>query len=306
MRHRVQTGNPCGGPAPTLKRSVYAIRRGQWLYLAASKRFVHTLGGKLETMERKVLIIALLVAYAVVSRAFVSHAFGQLTWGRSRLPLVELPQTRVTPSLKKPASRGGLQMMAAGSAADPTFLISISRDFVSSGFGVADPTLLSDSKFSGSGLMFKVNKQRYLSALGQESAAFRRAMPDFEFRPYDFEVDPVKPNTVWFKIRPKGTLTGPFSFKGVVYLPNKSVVEMPVQLCSVTVENSKITGVTAGYVMDRYTGNTGGYPGAFGVLFVLGYPPSKFDFFPPASVVRQFFGRTRKVRPFPTYPPTIT
>jgi len=185
---------------------------------------------------------------------------------------------------------------------DSASLISIARDFVSSGFGVADPSLLSDVKFSCTGQMFKLySKEKYVSGLSKETSAFRRAMPDFEFRPYDFEIDPANSNTVWFKIRPKGTLTGPFSFKGDVYIPNNAVVELPLQLCSVSVESGKVTRVTAGYVMDRFTGNTGGYPGPFGVLYALGYAPNKFTFFPPSSIVKQFFGRTRKVRCFFAY-----
>jgi len=184
--------------------------------------------------------------------------------------------------------------MAATSGSDS--LISIARDFVSSGFGVADPSLLSSEKFSCTGQLFKLySKEKYVSGLSKETSAFRRAMPDFEFRPYDFEIDPANPSTVWFKIRPKGTLTGPFSFKGDVYLPNKNVVELPLQLCSVTIEKSKVTAVTAGYVLDRFTGNTGGYPGPYGVLYALGYAPNKFTFFPPAAVVKQLIGRTRKV-----------
>ena len=184
--------------------------------------------------------------------------------------------------------------MAAGMG-DKTQMISIARDFVSSGFGVADPTLLSDS-FACTGQMFKLfSKDKYVSGLSKETAAFRRAMPDFEFRPYDFEIDPANQDTVWFKIRPKGTLTGPFSYKGTVYIPNDAAVELPLQLCSVTIKSGKITRVTAGYVLDRFTGTTGGYPGPFGVLFALGYPPSKLTFFPPATVARQFIGRSRKV-----------
>lgn len=224
----------------------------------------------------RVILIALVVACI----ACIADGFRAAT-GRATHPRVALH------------GRSSLRMNGGDSQA----LISIARDFVSSGFGVADQTLISDERFSCTGQLFKLtSKEKYVSGLAKETSAFRRAMPDFEFRPYDFEVDPANPSTVWFKIRPKGTLTGPFSFKGEVYLPNKAEVELPLQLCSVSIDKSKVTRVTAGYVMDRFTGNTGGYPGPFGVLYALGYAPNKFTFFPPAAVVRQFFGRTRKVR----------
>lgn len=178
----------------------------------------------------------------------------------------------------------------------PSTLISVARDFVTGGFGVVDPTLLSDKSFACSGQLFSLNdKKRYVSALSKETSAFRRAMPDFEFRPYDFEIDPENKNTVWFKIRPRGTITGPFTYKTDVYLPNKKAIELPLQLCSVSIdETNKVSRVTAGYVIDRFTGNTGGYPGPFGVLYALGYAPNPLQFLPPAAVLRRVFARTRK------------
>ena len=218
-----------------------------------------------------------LVLFAIIAEA---NAFRPIGSGLRQAAYVHAPMTP-------------LRMTSS----DSSTLISIARDFVTSGFGVADPTLLSDRKFECTGQLFKLtDKARYVSGLAKETSAFRRAMPDFEFRPYDFEVDPQNADTVWFKIRPRGTLTGPFSYKKDIYLPNKKAVELPLQLCSISIESGRVTRVTAGYVIDRFTGNTGGYPGPFGVMYALGYPPNKFTFLPPAAVARQLFARTRKAQ----------
>jgi hypothetical protein len=186
-------------------------------------------------------------------------------------------------------------------------LIAVARSFVTTNLGVNDPSLLSES-FVCSGPSFNaIDKKSYLLGLTAETAVFERAMPDFNLRPYSFSVDETKSDVVWFKIRPKGTLTGPFSYKGEVYLPNQKVVELPAQQLSVTIRSGQVTRVTAGYSIDRFTGNTAGLAGSAGVLYSLGEAPSKFSYLPPAVVVRQFFARTKKpvqrkpvkISPFP-------
>ena len=186
-------------------------------------------------------------------------------------------------------------------------LITVARSFVTTNLGVTDPSLLSDS-FVCSGPSFDaIDKKSYLLGLSAETAVFQRAMPDFNLRPYSFSVDEAQSDIVWFKIRPKGTLTGPFSYKGEIYFPNQKVVELPAQQLSVTIRSGQVTRVTAGYSIDRFTGNTGGLAGSAGVLYSLGEAPSKFSYLPPAVVVRQFFARTKKpvqrkpvkISPFP-------
>ena len=186
-------------------------------------------------------------------------------------------------------------------------MVAAARAFALSNLGVTDPSLLS-SDFVCSGPSFNnIGKSAYLSGLTKETAAFQRAMPNFDLRPYSFSVDETKPDTVWFKIRPQGTLTGPFTYKGEVYLPNQKLVELPAQQLSLTIRSGKVTRFTAGYIIDRFTGNTGGLAGPAGILFALGAAPSKFSYTPLAVVIRNFFSRTKKlvkrkaasVSPFP-------
>ena len=199
--------------------------------------------------------------------------------------------------------------MSSGELSDSASrnIIGIARSFATTNLGVTDPSLLSDS-FVCSGPTFNnIEKKSYLAGLTKETATFQRAIPDFDLRPYSFSVDENQPDTVWFKIRPTGRITGPFAYKGEVYLPNQKVVELPAQQLSVTIQSGQITRVTAGYTIDRFTGNTGGLAGPMGILYALGEAPSKFSYIPPAVVVRQFLSRTKKpvirkvvkVSPFP-------
>ena len=186
-------------------------------------------------------------------------------------------------------------------------LINIARSFATTNLGVSDPSMLAND-FTCSGPTFNgIEKISYVAGLTKETAVFQRAIPDFDLRPYSFSVDETQANTVWFKIRPRGTITGPFAYKGEVYLPNQKIIEMPAQQLSVTIRSGQITRVTAGYTIDRFTGNTGGLAGPPGVLYALGEAPSKFSYIPPAVVIRQFLQRTKKlvkrkpvkVSPFP-------
>ena len=174
-------------------------------------------------------------------------------------------------------------------------LVSVAKTFSSTNLGASSPSLLTED-FVCSGPDFVVgSKDTYVAGLTKETAVFQQAMPDFELRPYGFMVDETRPDTVWFKIQPRGTLTGPFPYKGEVYAPNNKVVELPIQQLSVTVRGGKVARVTAGYIADRQSGNTGGLAGPAGVLYVLGEKASTFSYLPVAVALGQMFGRNRKL-----------
>ena len=173
-------------------------------------------------------------------------------------------------------------------------LVSVVKTFAASNLGAANPSLLSDD-FVCSGPDFVVGrKDSYVAGLTKETQVFQAALPDFDLRPYGFMVDETRPDTVWFKIRPRGTATGPFAYKGEVYAPNDQTVELPIQQLSVTVRGGKVSRVTAGYSVDKQSGNTGGLMGPQGVLYALGEKPSPFSYLPLAVALGQLVGRTRK------------
>lgn len=173
-------------------------------------------------------------------------------------------------------------------------IVSIARQFVQTGFGVAEPSLLAED-FTCSGPASTFGKSGYLSRQTRELATFQRAVPDFDTRAYNYQIDAFDSNKVWFSLRPIGTVTGPLSYNGEVLLPNNKEVEFPVQQMSVTIQDNKVIKCTMGYVADRIVGNTGGIVGIPGLLYALGEKPNKFSYLPAAVVLKQFFGRTRKV-----------
>lgn len=118
-------------------------------------------------------------------------------------------------------------------------VVSIARSFVSCGFGLNNPSLLDDG-FSYRFRSMKFNKSQYLSGFSREVSSFQRAAPDFDYRSYGYAIDEKDSSTVFFKIRPVGTLTGPFSFKGEVYLPNQKKFELPIQQFAVKIKDSKV------------------------------------------------------------------
>lgn len=148
-----------------------------------------------------------------------------------------------------------MMMSEGGDDSSSRTLISVAKTFASTNLGVSNPSLLT-SDFVCSGPDFVCgSKDTYVAGLTKETQVFQKAMPDFDLRPYGFMVDETRPDTVYFKIRPRGSITGPFVYKGEVYAPNNKVVELPVQQLSVTIREGQVGRVTAGYIVDRQSGN---------------------------------------------------
>jgi hypothetical protein len=95
------------------------------------------------------------------------------------------------------------------------------------------------------------------------------AFPDMDNHFHNIHVDPFEPNRVWWFTRATATHMGPLLGKPAT---GKRLV-LPPQANSFTFnEEGKITQVTAGYVMDRRIGNTGGLGGVFGYFWGTGNP----------------------------------
>ena len=160
-------------------------------------------------------------------------------------------------------------MMSEGGDDTSRGLISVAKTFASTNLGASNPSLLT-SDFVCSGPDFVCgSKDTYVAGLKKETEVFQKAIPDFDLRPYGFIVDETRSDTVWFKIRPRGTITGPFVYKGEVYAPNNKVVELPIQQLSVTIRGGQVGRVTAGYIVDRQSGNPD--PSFHSVLFTNGF-----------------------------------
>jgi len=157
-----------------------------------------------------------------------------------------------------------------GFAIPPDELIKLAKNFLvsRSGFG-ADPDLLSPAfQFVGP-VVGPLGKDAFVKAISSVDIA--TGFPDFQAEFYDFRVDPLEGNRVWYTARGRGTNTGPLPpFAPVA--TGRSLVNPP-QTCSLTFDESGlVTKYTIGYVMDREVGNTGGLGGLYGVLYAIGKP----------------------------------
>ena len=250
---------------------------------------------------------ALWLVAALLLATTCARAFSTLNH-RNRRSFVRLPRATSLSMISFPFFTSGAPVLAdAPKAADKT--IGIVKSFVSSNFGLIDSSdslLANDVKVSGP-TVYYTDKQKYLNALAKEQSAFLRAVPDYDVRAYSFAVDKYDNRKIWFKVRPRGTITGPFSYNGEVYLPNQKNIEFPIQQLSITVNNNGlISKMTTGYVIDKFVGNTNGLVGRDGLLYALDNIPNKFAYLPPAIVLKQFFSRNRRpqarsprISPFP-------
>jgi len=179
-------------------------------------------------------------------------------------------------------------------------VVNIARKFIIASSSVnfatdAQPFIADQVEFSGPRQAKSFGRKNYLAAFGPELSALLRAVPDLQVSAFGVEIDPLDPSTVWLKLKQRGTITGPLSYKGDVLIPNKKKVEFPVEILSLSFQGSVISRITRGYVVDRTTGNTGGLLGVDGVATVLGEGPARISTVPIAVAVKQFFSRNRKL-----------
>jgi hypothetical protein len=172
----------------------------------------------------------------------------------------------------------------------------ITRDLVESTFGLTRPDLLAED-FRCIGPSFELNREQYLKTLSVQASALRRAAPNLVPAADDLTIDPLDSARVWIRTRPSGTLTGPLSYNGQVFLPNGRSVEFPVTMLSASVTpEGQVSRLTAGYIIDRLSGNTGGQLGSAGLLEVLDAGLNPLWTTPPLVLLRRLVARTRQVR----------
>ena len=131
--------------------------------------------------------------------------------------------------------------------------------------------LAEDFTFAGP-VVGPIGKEAFCKAFA--SFKITDGFPDMKANAYNFHVDPFDKNRVWFSTRAVGTHTGLLAGK---IEPTGKKVYSPPQATSVTFnERGEATHLTAGYVMDRAVGNTGGLGGVFGLMWAIGKSPFKF------------------------------
>jgi len=154
----------------------------------------------------------------------------------------------------------------------PEELIRLTKEFLSLNNGCDKPEILADDFTFAGPVVGPIPKDAFVKAFS--SFQVGDAFPDMKANAYNFHVDPFDGNRVWFMSRAVGTHTGVLAGK---IQPTGIKVFSPPQATSVTFnEKGQATHMTAGYVMDRAVGNTGGLGGVFGLMWAIGKSPFQF------------------------------
>lgn len=147
----------------------------------------------------------------------------------------------------------------------PDDLIAKAKAVVKANNGCDDPDLLAESFQFVAPVVGPIGKSEFTEAFA--SFKLSDAFPDLKGNFYNFHVDPFEPGRVWFMTRSVGTHTGVLA--GAVQ-PTGIKVESPPQAASLKFDaDGKCTQLTAGYVLDKTIGNTGGLGGVFGIIYAV-------------------------------------
>ena len=150
---------------------------------------------------------------------------------------------------------------------DAATLIKLTKEYLATSNGVEKPEIVAEDFKFVAPIIGPLGKKEFLKAFA--SFKLKDAFPDAKGNFYGFSVDPFEPNRVWFMSRFTATHTG----RLMQIKPTGKVVESPPQIGSCTWNaEGQCTKLTAGYVMDRQEGNTGGLGGGFGILYAIGSP----------------------------------
>lgn len=147
-------------------------------------------------------------------------------------------------------------------------LIELTREFLATNNGCDKPELLSEDFTFAGPVVGPISKQEFISAFS--SFSITEAFPDMKANFYNFHVDPFEHNRVWFSSRATGTHTGVFA--GKMQPTGKKFISPPQMSSCKFNEKGECTHLTAGYILDRAEGNTGGLGGVFGILYAIGSP----------------------------------
>ncbi|CAK9051011.1 unnamed protein product [Durusdinium trenchii] len=134
-------------------------------------------------------------------------------------------------------------------------------------YGVEDPNDLADDFLFVGQVIGPLEKDEFIKTLGQFD--LKVAFPDQKVRWHDFRVDPYEPSRVWFTARSMGTNLG--AIPPLIPEATNKAFESPPEACSLRFnEQGQVVEYTAGYVIDRRQGNTGGRGGLLGPLYAIG------------------------------------
>ena len=130
-------------------------------------------------------------------------------------------------------------------ASDGSELLALAKKFASSLGGTKDPSLLANDFIYITPSVEISDKSKYLSEAAKSYSAIKRCLPDFSSLTSSVTVDTIEPNTVRYISKASGTLSGPFAYKGDVYLPNNNyknkLIEFAPSVTSLKFKNGEVS-----------------------------------------------------------------
>lgn len=151
----------------------------------------------------------------------------------------------------------------------PDELIAKAKAVLLSEFGCLKPELLSDDFQFIFPVVGPLLKDKFIEAFS--SFKVREAFPDGKGNYFNFCVDPLEPNRVWFMSRGVLTHTSTLKFGSSEFkATGRRIKEAPQTLSMSFDDAGRCYKLTGGYCVDRTCGDSGGLGGLFGVIYALG------------------------------------
>jgi len=152
---------------------------------------------------------------------------------------------------------------------DEPKLTELAHALISSEFGGTNPDLLADDFQFLFPVVGPLTKEQFIDAFSQFKV--RDAFPTSRANYYNFHVDPLEPNRIWFLSRGKYEHLGTLQFGPSGYPATGKKICLPPQCFSMSFdETGKCYKLTGGYSVDRSVGDTKGLGGMFGIINALG------------------------------------
>jgi len=203
-----------------------------------------------------------------VARIIISLA-EILTGAKIVLPEYHAPRCKTAPvySSEKDILDESACIQASTFSIPPEQLIEKCKELLKTNNGCERPSLLSSDFLFIFPVVGPLNKDEFIqiySSFGVGKAL--SGSPNF----YNFHIDPLEPNRVWFSSRAQYQHTGDLNIGYIIKATGKSV-ESPPQVLSMSFNDAgECYKFTGGYSVDKSVGNTQGLGGLFGVLHSLG------------------------------------
>jgi len=221
-------------------------------------------------------IVALLATYVIkivnkVARVFISIA-ENLTGAKMILP--EYPAQRCSTSpVYMHDNKDILDEKATKQKSNFSLseeeLINKCKEILLKNMGCDEPVLLAEDFLFIFPVVGPLKKEEFVeifSSFGMAKAL--SGSPNY----YNFNVDPLEPNRVWFVSRGEFKHTGDLKFGPQTIKPTGKTIVPPPQVLSMSFNDAgQCYKLTGGYSVDRTVGNTDGLGGLFGILHSLGY-----------------------------------